>query len=259
MIRPCFIYAITHVASGKKYIGSSVTILHRWSDHRSDLRRNRHHCAHLQNAWNKYGEAAFAFSILKSLDTNDRQTRYAEELLAIAGADCYNSRKANLGATNFENCAETRSKIKAGIRKRISEDADHRAWLSERGKAIAEHARTPDRRAVRSVQSKEKWLDPAHRKSVSDALAIHWSTPGVREEHSDRVKLHRGTDEAKKKNSDTTAKLWADPNSGLRNRKQTRWADPEAKARQSEKMRAIWTKRRLLKQEQESRLKQGDA
>jgi group I intron endonuclease len=59
------IYAIRHIDSDWSYIGSATSIYNRWRGHRSDLRRNRHHCPHLQNAWNKHGESAFAFQVLE--------------------------------------------------------------------------------------------------------------------------------------------------------------------------------------------------
>jgi group I intron endonuclease len=59
------IYAIRHVESGRMYIGSAKNIYDRWREHRSALRRGVHHSPYLQNAWNKYGEAAFVFEVLE--------------------------------------------------------------------------------------------------------------------------------------------------------------------------------------------------
>ena len=53
------LYAIIHVPSHKAYIGSSVDIKRRLKEHRTDLSKKRHHCAYLQNAWNKYGSEQF--------------------------------------------------------------------------------------------------------------------------------------------------------------------------------------------------------
>jgi len=58
------IYKITNTVNGKFYIGSSQDIERRWRDHRSTLNHNKHHTAHLQSAWNKYGEESFSFSII---------------------------------------------------------------------------------------------------------------------------------------------------------------------------------------------------
>ncbi len=56
------VYEIVHLDTGRQYIGSaSTTFAKRWKLHRHQLRRGCHHSRHLQNAWNKYGEEAFAF------------------------------------------------------------------------------------------------------------------------------------------------------------------------------------------------------
>lgn len=55
------IYTITHIASGKRYVGSAVNFTQRWAIHRCLLNKRQHHSPYLQAAWNKYGEAAFEF------------------------------------------------------------------------------------------------------------------------------------------------------------------------------------------------------
>lgn len=59
------IYQILCTVSGKSYVGSSKQIYVRWSQHRSKLRKGAHASPRLQQAWNKHGEAAFAFSVLE--------------------------------------------------------------------------------------------------------------------------------------------------------------------------------------------------
>ena len=59
------IYTITCRANGKFYVGSAVNIQKRWQTHRSHLKMNRHVNKHLQNAWNKYGEKTFKFSVVE--------------------------------------------------------------------------------------------------------------------------------------------------------------------------------------------------
>jgi group I intron endonuclease len=59
------IYSIENVVSGKKYIGSSMNINKRFIAHRSSLKHNRHHCAYLQRAVNKYGIDQFKFCVLE--------------------------------------------------------------------------------------------------------------------------------------------------------------------------------------------------
>lgn len=59
------IYMILHNSTGKKYIGSSVTITERFLVHKRQLRKNMHCNRHLQNSWNKHGEVAFSFTVLE--------------------------------------------------------------------------------------------------------------------------------------------------------------------------------------------------
>ncbi len=86
------VYAITHITSGKQYIGSSYDVIARWGKHREQLRGNRHHCNHLQHAWNKYGESEFAFEIIE-LFPGDKAALCAreQEWLDRYKGDLYNS------------------------------------------------------------------------------------------------------------------------------------------------------------------------
>ena len=59
------VYEILNTTNGKRYVGSAVSLRKRKRDHWSVLRRDAHRNAHLQNAWNKYGEDAFAFEVLE--------------------------------------------------------------------------------------------------------------------------------------------------------------------------------------------------
>ncbi len=61
------IYSITNKINGKRYIGSSINFMKRWSSHRMDLSRNEHRNSYLQNAWNKYGAVSFSFDIVEEV------------------------------------------------------------------------------------------------------------------------------------------------------------------------------------------------
>lgn len=61
------IYKIENLVNGKFYIGSAAFTYSRWGQHRKRLRENKHHNAHLQAAWNKYGEAQFRFCIVEKV------------------------------------------------------------------------------------------------------------------------------------------------------------------------------------------------
>lgn len=65
------IYKVTNKLNEHIYIGSSINIWRRWGEHLITLRSNTHNNSHLQNAWNKYGETAFEFSVLIFCDSEN--------------------------------------------------------------------------------------------------------------------------------------------------------------------------------------------
>lgn len=69
------IYRITNTINGKIYIGSSVNITERWYRHKRLLRKDAHHNKHLQNAWNKYGESEFTFTIIENCEVDNLTVR----------------------------------------------------------------------------------------------------------------------------------------------------------------------------------------
>lgn len=71
----CGIYMITNYISNKRYIGSSVNVGQRLWTHRSELRHQKHPNSHLQNAWNKYGEENFNYTILEKCTPENRFER----------------------------------------------------------------------------------------------------------------------------------------------------------------------------------------
>lgn len=60
------IYEIKCLPTGKRYIGSSNNISRRWQEHKYRLNKGFTDSIKLLNAWNKYGETAFIFSVLET-------------------------------------------------------------------------------------------------------------------------------------------------------------------------------------------------
>ena len=65
------IYQIKNIINGKIYIGSSVDIDTRWTEHKRDLRMNEHRNKRLQNSYNKYGANNFVYEILELLESKE--------------------------------------------------------------------------------------------------------------------------------------------------------------------------------------------
>ena len=64
------IYHILCEPTGKIYIGSTVDLRERWGSHRRSLRQGNHSNVYLQQAWDKYGEVSFKFSVLQFVETS---------------------------------------------------------------------------------------------------------------------------------------------------------------------------------------------
>ncbi len=130
------IYLITCIASGRIYVGSAVIITKRWCNHRHDLEQRRHCNPHLQYSWNKYGEAAFKFSVLEycsKQDLLDREQFHIDSLSATKQGVGFNMNPiagSNLGR---KFGLETRAKMSAA-RRGTKLSAEHCKKISERYK-----------------------------------------------------------------------------------------------------------------------------
>jgi group I intron endonuclease len=109
------IYKIISKRDGKYYPGSSKKLLkvsgNRKSQHFTSLKRNQHHCSHLQNAYNKYGKDNFEFIIIKNNIPEHQLLIEEQKLLNIAQTQpemCY-TRNYTAGRVNFTK--EIRDKI----------------------------------------------------------------------------------------------------------------------------------------------------
>ncbi len=81
------IYKITNTVNGKFYIGSTRDLAGRKRKHLSELRRDLHGNAHLQAAFNLYGEASFEWSVM--VECEQHQLLDLEQKL-IDETDCTN-------------------------------------------------------------------------------------------------------------------------------------------------------------------------
>lgn len=68
----CGVYEIRNIKTGKRYVGSSLNMRNRLTDHKRMLRKGIHHSIALQRAYDKYGEDQFVFQFLAILEPEDR-------------------------------------------------------------------------------------------------------------------------------------------------------------------------------------------
>ena len=93
--QPNCIYQIKNLENNKVYIGETTRGEVRWKEHLRDLRGNRHPNKLLQEDFDKYGEEAFEWTILKEFDDEDKNTLLLEEARTIQqfiteGVELYN-------------------------------------------------------------------------------------------------------------------------------------------------------------------------
>jgi group I intron endonuclease len=99
------IYSITSPTE-KKYYGSSINIYHRWSEHRGNLRRGKHHSKKLQDEYDLFPNC-MRFEIVEICDSKDfniREQYYID--------NCKNSLNTALFISNVWITPSTREKFK---------------------------------------------------------------------------------------------------------------------------------------------------
>jgi len=88
------IYKIKNLINNKVYIGSSISIMNRFSTHKRLLINNIHFNKHLQSSFNKYGISNFKFEILEDLKFIDKKLIQEREEFHIK---FYNANDSNYG------------------------------------------------------------------------------------------------------------------------------------------------------------------
>ena len=107
------IYKIENLVNGKIYIGQSKQIRQRWTEHKKELRHNRHRNEYLQRAWNKYGEENFKHEVLELCpeeDLDDMECYYIKLYDSFNNSKGYNLTSG--GKRRKEYSASTREKLR---------------------------------------------------------------------------------------------------------------------------------------------------
>lgn len=149
------IYAITHVPSGRRYIGQAQDIYSRWTNHRFFLKKGTHSCRYLQNVWNKYPVEEFEFSVLElctvsRLDARERHwLRVTPKLLRM------NLHPVGKTARGWK-VSESTKQVLSEAHKIISRRAGESVIRSKR--ANNQHRQGKFGRSTWSEETKERFL-----------------------------------------------------------------------------------------------------
>jgi len=170
------IYVILNTKNNKIYIGQAEDIRARQTEHKRDLKKNRHHNQHLQHAWNKYGEKVFQFKILERCsiaELNSREQHYLN--VYIPKGICYNiSVDATAPMRGLKHSPESLLKMSI-VQKSIPHilDPEQRARM-----AVAQREANKDRIPTQKQREhflqlnksrKGQKLSEEHRRKISEA------------------------------------------------------------------------------------------
>ena len=119
------VYQIYNTVNGKRYIGSSIHIEQRFKEHLRNLRANKHINAHLQSAWNKYGEHSFILEEIELCEP-DQCLKVEQEYI-----DYYHAADRKFGYNIDPYADHAGNTLSEETRKKISEKAKGRKWSKE--------------------------------------------------------------------------------------------------------------------------------
>ena len=184
------VYKITNTTNGKVYVGSAVNFDTRWKEHIRELRKGTHHSSALQNAWNKYGEDNFQFSIIEECERTrkvllGREQYWMDTLDSVANG--YNIAKTAGSQLGMKQSPEA---IAARVEKNTGKKrtAETRALMSE-----VQSNRSPEWCANIAKAHIGKKHSEATRKKISEA------TTGrkLSEDHIEKLRGRKHTQETK--------------------------------------------------------------
>ena len=172
----CGIYMIQNKVNNKIYIGQAVDIKERWGEHKAKLKANCNKPnKHLQNAWNKYGEDNFEFTIICECDESQLNTMeeyYIFELMSYDRRVGYNKTYGGDGGRPTE---ETKKKLSENNGrywkgKTRSEETRRKISESEKGKIVLEE--TKGSRRFLNTSKDEVYLDWQQLIKIGDDIIL---------------------------------------------------------------------------------------
>lgn len=155
------IYKITCTANGKVYIGSAVDFGNRKRQHFHALRHNKHKNKHLQNAYNKYGEASFIFRVVEycSPETLIEREQYYIDLYDVvnSGFNLNPLAGSSLGIVRSE---ETRQRIsESGIGRKHTDEAKQKISEAGKNRVVSQETREKIRKTLTGKKRPQETID----------------------------------------------------------------------------------------------------
>ena len=178
------IYLIVNIIDAKFYVGSAFDFSRRFARHKRLLNSNGHPNAHLQNAWNKYGENCFVFKIL---ELHSKEGLIEREQFWLDAGKSY---EREIGY-NICKVADNRTGILH------SEDTKKKMSISGKGRIVSQETRDKLSRAhkgkIVSEESKKRMSEAQRNKNyvVSDETKANMAKGQTGRKHSEESKRKR--------------------------------------------------------------------
>lgn len=216
-----YIYEIVNILNNKKYIGKTKNFLIRKNRHLYELSNNRHHCLHLQRAWNKYGEENFIFNVLYS-DLNEEEAKQKEEEMINQNYEnLYNVSKKSGGGdliSYHPNVNDIKSKISLGVKRRYEENPHIKQIYSEKFSGSGNpmygkhHTQESKEKMSETRLRKPQTYDDKRRKEISDLRnETYKNNPEIKEKISKSLKkIYDENPSLKEKISEQLVERWKD-------------------------------------------------
>jgi len=196
------VYKIVNTIDGKIYVGSCLWFAKRYSQHKSDLIKNKHCNQKLQNAVNKHGIENFRFELLETCQTENvtEREQFWLDVLKPYSAQGYNVRRQ--AQNNFGvKCGEEK-------RKKLSEfNKKH----PSRGFFGKKHS--PESNLSNSLAHRGKIISPESIKKIIETKRKrgYWHSEATKKKFKEIFKGRALplTDEVIKKRAITLKQTWA--------------------------------------------------
>lgn len=176
------VYGIFCKANGRWYIGSSVRIKIRWRQHRNALVKNCHHSSKLQNAWNKYGEDVFQFSVLQTVKMSECLKTCEQAWIDKLNSydDGFNSASSSFSPAGHKHSEEAKKRMgdsrrgklrgKYAVDKTKTHPRKGKTWTEEQIASCNRGPMSDDHKAKISAAAKLHIFTDEHRAKISSAL-----------------------------------------------------------------------------------------
>lgn len=180
-----WIYSITHLPSGRTYIGKTNDWKRRFRDHRETLNRGVHLNRYLQRTWDRDGRTSFEFSLVEECPENcltEREQFWIKEYQE----NTFNLTSGGEGILGYHHTQEAKDKISVA-----NKGIKREPWV---GKKISEGKTGKTR----------KPFTEEHKKKIREGVLKSFQDPEIRERHLEKLRQNASNPEIGRKISKAT-------------------------------------------------------